>query len=71
VFQIEVLKKAFEGVDLNETITDECYLVERLGHPITIVEGRPRNIKITHAEDLAIAEALLNFDKGSTVADRT
>jgi len=71
VFQIEVLKKAFEGVDLNETITDECYLVERLGHPITIVEGSPRNIKITHAEDLALAEALLSLENEDTVAGRS
>jgi 2-C-methyl-D-erythritol 4-phosphate cytidylyltransferase len=58
-FKTEVLRKAFENVDLNESITDECYLVEKLGHPIAIVEGSPRNIKITHLEDLILAEALL------------
>ncbi|HQU92654.1 MAG TPA: 2-C-methyl-D-erythritol 4-phosphate cytidylyltransferase [Pyrinomonadaceae bacterium] len=61
-FKIEVLKKAFEGVELNEAVTDECYLVEKLGHPIAIVEGSPRNIKITHLEDLILAEALLNSE---------
>ncbi|HEY2866930.1 MAG TPA: 2-C-methyl-D-erythritol 4-phosphate cytidylyltransferase, partial [Pyrinomonadaceae bacterium] len=61
-FRLDVLRKAFEGVDLNDSITDECYLVERLGHPIEIVEGSAHNIKITHTEDLAIAEALLGFD---------
>ena len=60
VFKIEILQKAFEGVDLGESITDECYLVEKLGHPIAIVEGSARNIKITHADDMLIAEALLN-----------
>ena len=59
-FKIEVLRKAFEIEDLNESVTDECYLVEKLGHPIAIVEGSPRNIKITHPEDLILAEALLN-----------
>ena len=59
-FKTEVLRKAFEKVDLNESVTDECYLVEKLGHPIAIVEGSSRNIKITHPEDLILAEALLN-----------
>jgi 2-C-methyl-D-erythritol 4-phosphate cytidylyltransferase len=59
-FHVDVLTKAFEGVDLNETITDECYLVEKLGHPIAIVEGSSHNIKITHPEDLILAEALLS-----------
>lgn len=58
-FRTEVLLKAFESVDLNESVTDECYLVEKLGHPIAIVEGSSHNIKITHPEDLIFAEALL------------
>ena len=62
-FRLEVLKKAFEGADLNESVTDECYLVERLGHPIEIVEGSLRNIKITHPEDLILAEAMIRSGK--------
>lgn len=62
-FRIEILKMAFEGVDMSESITDECYLVEKLGHPIAIVEGSPRNIKITHPEDLILAEAFLRADR--------
>jgi 2-C-methyl-D-erythritol 4-phosphate cytidylyltransferase len=61
-FKTEVLRKAFENVDLNESVTDECYLVEKLGHPIKIVEGSSRNIKITHPEDLILAEALLKLE---------
>jgi 2-C-methyl-D-erythritol 4-phosphate cytidylyltransferase len=61
-FRTEVLRKAFENVDLNESVTDECYLVEKLGHPIKIVEGSSRNIKITHPEDLILAEALLKLE---------
>lgn len=68
-FRIAVLRKAFEGVDLDDSITDECYLVERLGHPIAVVEGSSGNIKITHAEDLALGEALLNLDKGNSIGD--
>jgi len=39
--------------------TDEAALVERTGHPVAVVPGERRNIKITTAADLKIAEALL------------
>jgi 2-C-methyl-D-erythritol 4-phosphate cytidylyltransferase len=39
--------------------TDDAALVERLGHPVVIVPGDRRNLKITGPEDLALAEALL------------
>jgi 2-C-methyl-D-erythritol 4-phosphate cytidylyltransferase len=63
VFKIEVLRKAFEDVELDNNVTDECYLVETLGHPISIVEGSSRNIKITHEEDLLLAEALMKANE--------
>ena len=58
VFKKEVLQRAFELGDLSEAVTDECYLVEKLGHPIAFVEGSSRNIKITHPDDLAFAALL-------------
>lgn len=58
-FRREILEKAFAQADLNESITDECILVEKLGYEIAIVEGSPRNIKITHPEDLYLAELFL------------
>jgi len=58
VFKIEVLRRAFENADLNDAVTDECYLVEKLGLPIAFVEGSGRNIKITHPEDLVLLEAM-------------
>jgi 2-C-methyl-D-erythritol 4-phosphate cytidylyltransferase / 2-C-methyl-D-erythritol 2,4-cyclodiphosphate synthase len=39
--------------------TDEASLAEQAGHTVQIVEGSARNIKVTTAEDLVIAEALL------------
>jgi 2-C-methyl-D-erythritol 4-phosphate cytidylyltransferase len=39
--------------------TDEAQLVERLGHPVTIVPGSPVNLKITTKEDLRLAEQAL------------
>ena len=38
--------------------TDDAALVERTGLPIRLVPDSPRNIKITTAEDLALAELL-------------
>lgn len=63
-FKIEVLRRAFEIGELNDAVTDECYLVEKLGHPIAFVEGSARNIKITHAEDLVLAKALMESYAG-------
>jgi 2-C-methyl-D-erythritol 4-phosphate cytidylyltransferase len=39
--------------------TDDSALVERLGVSVIAVEGDPRNIKLTRAEDFALAEILL------------
>ena len=36
--------------------TDDCYLVEQLGHRVKIVDGSYTNIKITTPEDLLLAE---------------
>lgn len=59
-FRHELLQKAFAEADLSATTaTDESFLVEQLGHPIAVVEGSPKNIKITTREDLAPAEIYL------------
>lgn len=55
-FRFEILLEAFSNADLNEAATDECYLVERLGCEISIVEGSAKNIKITTREDWKLAE---------------
>ncbi|NOT47252.1 MAG: 2-C-methyl-D-erythritol 4-phosphate cytidylyltransferase [Acidobacteria bacterium] len=60
VFRKDVLTRAFENADLTGTVTDECYLVEKLRYSISFVEGSSRNIKITHPDDLTFAEALLS-----------
>lgn len=64
-FRFEILLRAFEGVKLDESITDECMLVERLGIEIFVVEGSQKNIKITTPEDWALAEAFLEEEKCS------
>lgn len=59
-FRFDVLRRAFEIGDLSEAVTDECYIVEKLGHPISFVEGSSRNIKVTRPEDIVFAEAFLS-----------
>ena len=59
-FRYELLREAYQRADVNNpSLTDESALVEQLGHRVTVVEGSARNIKITTAEDLVIAEVLL------------
>ena len=45
--------------------TDEAALAERAGHRVRLVEGSARNIKVTTAEDLVIAEALVKDESSA------
>lgn len=38
--------------------TDDAALCEVLGETVVVVEGSPENLKVTHAADLAVAEAI-------------
>jgi 2-C-methyl-D-erythritol 4-phosphate cytidylyltransferase len=59
-FRYELLRKAYESADVNDiSLTDDSLLVERLGKPVSVVEGSSRNIKITTPADLLIAETIL------------
>jgi 2-C-methyl-D-erythritol 4-phosphate cytidylyltransferase len=59
-FRYDVLKKAFDEASADGMIgTDEASLVERSGHPVAVVMGSPRNIKITTPADLELAEFFL------------
>jgi 2-C-methyl-D-erythritol 4-phosphate cytidylyltransferase len=62
-FRYEILKRAFAENEIGENATDECFLVEKLGIEIAIVEGSAQNIKITRPEDLVFAENLLKHFK--------
>jgi 2-C-methyl-D-erythritol 4-phosphate cytidylyltransferase len=54
------LRQAYQAADVTDaSLTDESVLLEKIGIPVSVVEGSPRNIKITTADDLAIAEAIL------------
>lgn len=63
-FHYQLIREAFDqAADDGSTATDDASLVERLGHPVQILEGDYRNIKVTTPEDILIAAALLG---GST-----
>jgi 2-C-methyl-D-erythritol 4-phosphate cytidylyltransferase len=60
-FLYTVLKKALYQARRDRFYgTDEAMLAERAGIPVSVVEGDPRNIKITTLVDLKIAEGLLD-----------
>ena len=62
-FRYELLREAYQHADVNDpSLTDESALIEQIGKSVSIVEGSARNIKITTAEDLLIAEAILAAD---------
>jgi 2-C-methyl-D-erythritol 4-phosphate cytidylyltransferase/2-C-methyl-D-erythritol 2,4-cyclodiphosphate synthase len=58
-FRVAVLRDALTRVGRSVEVTDEARLVELAGYPVKVVEGDPRNIKITTPEDLAVAERML------------
>ena len=65
-FRVDVLARALAGPAEGEA-TDEAMLVERAGHPIRLVEGDPRNLKITTVEDMRMAESYLSSGAGIRV----
>jgi 2-C-methyl-D-erythritol 4-phosphate cytidylyltransferase/2-C-methyl-D-erythritol 2,4-cyclodiphosphate synthase len=56
-FRTGVLRDALAHITTVQA-TDEAALAERAGHPVWLVEGDPRNLKITTADDLMMAERL-------------
>lgn len=59
-FRYQLLKQAFDEAAADGfTGTDEASLIERSGHPVAVVMGSTRNIKITTPADLDLAEFYL------------
>lgn len=58
VFARQILLDAYAKRDGFDA-TDEAQLVERIGQPVTVIEGWPMNIKITTQDDFRMAEALV------------
>ncbi|MBI1909948.1 MAG: 2-C-methyl-D-erythritol 4-phosphate cytidylyltransferase [Deltaproteobacteria bacterium] len=59
-FRYDLLSQAIARAERDSFLgTDEAMLVERNGHPVSVVEGSPFNIKITRPEDLLLAEGIV------------
>jgi len=59
-FRTRLIRRAHERARREGIVaTDDAQLVERLGAPVHVVAGSRTNLKITTAEDLLLAEALL------------
>ena len=70
VFSASLLRAAYEQPYVKECLagspqvvaevfTDDASVVEKYGHPVTLVSGNRENIKITTPFDLVIASSLL------------
>jgi 2-C-methyl-D-erythritol 4-phosphate cytidylyltransferase/2-C-methyl-D-erythritol 2,4-cyclodiphosphate synthase len=66
-FRTNVLRDALALAGAGADATDEAMLAERAGHHVRLVDGDLRNLKITTADDLEIAERLLGGPSAATL----
>ena len=65
MFRLELLWEALQQViKSGELVTDDAQAIERLGYQPVLVEGHADNIKITHPQDLSLAELYLHQQPG-------
>jgi 2-C-methyl-D-erythritol 4-phosphate cytidylyltransferase/2-C-methyl-D-erythritol 2,4-cyclodiphosphate synthase len=57
-FRLDVLQRAF-AINAGADVTDEALLCEAAGIPVQVVHSSSANLKVTHPEDVAVADALL------------
>lgn len=64
VFYKAAYEKAYEkALSEGRDFTDDCQLIESVGGKVHITRGDYTNIKITTAEDIAVAEAFLGLKR--------
>jgi 2-C-methyl-D-erythritol 4-phosphate cytidylyltransferase len=59
MFRFQLLREALQAATDPNSITDDASAVEALGLSPKLVEGHPRNLKVTLPEDIRIAEMYL------------
>jgi 2-C-methyl-D-erythritol 4-phosphate cytidylyltransferase len=60
IFRVELIRRAYDhAFECGLFSTDDAALVEAIGHPVRVVPGDYRNIKVTSPEDLIFVNALL------------
>jgi 2-C-methyl-D-erythritol 4-phosphate cytidylyltransferase len=58
IFRVSELQRAYEQL-YQPIFTDDASVMQSAGFAVQLADGRPGNIKITHYQDIALAEALL------------
>src|SRR5215207_314563 len=64
-FRLETLRRAL-AASSGETVTDEARLCEAAGVSVSVVPASSANLKVTHAEDIPVADALLRARHGES-----
>jgi len=69
-FRPSVLRDALARAGSAGDATDEAALAERAGHPVRLVEGDRRNLKITTTDDLMMAERMVGASESREAQPR-
>lgn len=68
MFRLHELRDALASArQQGQTVTDEASAMELAGHPVQIVAGSPRNLKVTVPADLALANYYLTQAQSASV----
>ncbi len=71
-FQYNLLSRAYAEVEKDHYYgTDDASLVERIGVKVRMIAGSYANIKITTAEDMIVAEALIKEETKEQICNRS
>lgn len=62
-FERKTLLKMHEKYMGDETVTDDCMLMERSGNPVKLIEGEYSNIKVTTYDDVSLVRGYLTAEK--------
>lgn len=62
-FERDTLLKMHEKYMGDETVTDDCMLMERSGNPVKLIEGEYSNIKVTTYDDISLVRGYLTAKK--------
>lgn len=62
-FDRKVLLEMHEKFKGDETVTDDCMLMERSGNPVKLIEGEYSNIKVTTYDDVNLVKGYLSDEK--------
>ncbi|MEO0798290.1 MAG: bifunctional 2-C-methyl-D-erythritol 4-phosphate cytidylyltransferase/2-C-methyl-D-erythritol 2,4-cyclodiphosphate synthase [Pseudomonadota bacterium] len=69
-FAFQAIHRAHQAAARDGTeLTDDAAVAERVGLAVRLVPTNPENIKITHIEDLAVAERMLMADHAGPETD--